>query len=571
MIIEVCNKCNNTVVGEFSPGATRKWMTALAKKGGMKAVLTAAGSVIPGFGNITGFLAGTAIDVIYGKDINKLIDKIADEFDDNKIYVFTCPNCGNRWSRKEEDIVHDENFSETSNSTSYSVRNSSDYEDNAHERFAERFDTFLEKVDNAIENRNDAENLAREMELYAGDIESANTIVASQYYYLAGICMLLYVKQHYADKDTKPSVSIARRYLKKAYRLFDDGEYRLMLTAADTLSCLSPKQCIKESIETTHYSFQNGTLFKEDWLIEIYEECRFLSIIHADRMIDEAEEGKYDDDIRVKLWKAGLSLQDKDYRMICYLNISIHCTDRKAGEKVSLEEAEALNAVVNTQGYSIENCDVNNFYDRGWLEGCVYLAQSIIQNENPYVDTDIKEQFNILERISDFVGCFAGILACKSLGLYYEEGIVIEKNISKALSYYKKAGSEEDIHRLMAESKTSFKTVSSSFSSSISDSEAEYLEEFKECFENGVLSNGERRLLEKLRVKLGISESRATELKASLLRSQLTVEEQEYLSEYNECFRERGVITSGERRLLNKLRMTLGLSESRAEELEKIN
>lgn len=104
MISEICEQCHNTVIGEFTPSATRKWLTALAKKGGMKAVLTYAGSVIPGFGNIAGFLTGAAIDVLYGDNINKMVDKIADQFEDNKLYVFTCPQCGNAWTRAENQI-----------------------------------------------------------------------------------------------------------------------------------------------------------------------------------------------------------------------------------------------------------------------------------------------------------------------------------------------------------------------------------------------------------------------------------------------------------------------------------
>ncbi|MBD5188794.1 MAG: hypothetical protein HDS95_00740 [Bacteroidales bacterium] len=104
MIKERCSHCGNMVVGEFAPSTTRKYLTGLAKKGGMKAVLAAVGSVVPGFGNAAGFLVGGALDLIYGDDIKKFIDKVADEFDDNKVYVFDCPQCGHSWAKKEEDI-----------------------------------------------------------------------------------------------------------------------------------------------------------------------------------------------------------------------------------------------------------------------------------------------------------------------------------------------------------------------------------------------------------------------------------------------------------------------------------
>ena len=65
------------------------------------------------------------------------------------------------------------------------------------------------------------------------------------------------------------------------------------------------------------------------------------------------------------------------------------------------------------------------------------------------------------------------------------------------------------------------------------DPEGEYLEELKACLEeDSEISVKERRLLNRLRDRLGISEERAEELESSLLKPQLTEEEQEYLEEY---------------------------------------
>lgn len=100
--------------------------------------------------------------------------------------------------------------------------------------------------------------------------------------------------------------------------------------------------------------------------------------------------------------------------------------------------------------------------------------------------------------------------------------------------------------------------------------ELEYLEEIKLCLEeDSVISTRERRLLERIRQQLGISEQRATELEASLMKSQLTEEEQEYLDEYKTCLEEEGEITPKKRRILDKFRKTLGISEERALEIEK--
>lgn len=50
----------------------------------------------------------------------------------------------------------------------------------------------------------------------------------------------------------------------------------------------------------------------------------------------------------------------------------------------------------------------------------------------------------------------------------------------------------------------------------------------------------------------------------------LTSDEQEYLEEYKECLNDSGVITSSERRLLERLRKSLGISEERVKEIELI-
>lgn len=525
-------------------------------------MLTAAGSVIPGFGNVSGFLAGTAIDLIYGKDINKLVDYVADLFDDNKIYVFTCPNCGYSWTRKEEDLIFDSDEDGYTESYSESVCSS----EALVEEFKEKFDDFLERVDAAIVNALSTKELTAEMAVEGDAIREVDEATASQYYYLAGLCSLLYAKEHASDPDASEFAVCAEAYLARANSLLPDNEYELMQQAAMSLAAKTPEECVNVgTLDTANYQFPDVTLFEEDWLISIYEYCRFHSMYVADVCATRTDEGQFGDEFYLKLWKPGLKFQDKDYRMYSNVNVARYCTDREDGENVTYEESNALNAVVTTSGYSIDTCDVEDLFDRAWLEGCVYYAESVVEKVNPYVAPHVKGQLSILERISELGDCYPVMLACYALGRYYEKGIGVEKNLAKARMYYQKAGCEKELARLENE------TSASAESCSLSENEAEYAEEVKVCLENGEISNGERRLLEKLRVKLGISDDRAAEIEASLSDPQLTEAEQEYVDGYNECLRESGVITSGERRLLNKLRITLGISESRAEELEKIN
>lgn len=105
---------------------------------------------------------------------------------------------------------------------------------------------------------------------------------------------------------------------------------------------------------------------------------------------------------------------------------------------------------------------------------------------------------------------------------------------------------------------------------SISSKEQEYIGELKACLEeDGVISDRERRLLNRLRLSLGISEGRAKELESSIQQStQLTSEEQEYADEVKACLEDDGEISSKERRLLDKLRDSLGIHPARAKEIE---
>lgn len=107
-------------------------------------------------------------------------------------------------------------------------------------------------------------------------------------------------------------------------------------------------------------------------------------------------------------------------------------------------------------------------------------------------------------------------------------------------------------------------------SNSVSPEEQDYLTELKACLGNDdIISDRERRLLNKLRQSLGISEERAKELESCIYSIvQLTSEEQEYADEVKACLEDDGEISPKERRLLDKLRDSLGIQPSRAQEIE---
>jgi len=71
--------------------------------------------------------------------------------------------------------------------------------------------------------------------------------------------------------------------------------------------------------------------------------------------------------------------------------------------------------------------------------------------------------------------------------------------------------------------------------SMFTSNEQKYIGEVKECLADGEITRTGRRLLKMHRERLGISETRAAELEASVATPQLTDEEKENLEAYREA------------------------------------
>ena len=188
-----------------------------------------------------------------------------------------------------------------------------------------------------------------------------------------------------------------------------------------------------------------------------------------------------------------------------------------------------------------------------------YLLKARIYNAFFFFLTEDKQK---LEALSD-----------EQLSEYFEDATDCAKN---ALAYCEdddKTEEEflngripeqiEELKQLRCGKKSS---MHSSSSTSITSEEQEYLEEIRACLDNdGEITSRERRLLDRLRKSLGITEARAKELEASV--NNMSDEEKEYQEELKACL-EDGRISDRERRLLDRLRKSLGISEECAKAIE---
>ena len=189
----------------------------------------------------------------------------------------------------------------------------------------------------------------------------------------------------------------------------------------------------------------------------------------------------------------------------------------------------------------------------------LYLFKARIYNAFFFYLAENKQELDALsdEQLSEF---FVGATDCADKVLAFSEcddktdEEFLNRRIPKQI---------EELKQLRCGKNTS---MHSSSSASVTSEEQEYLEEIRACLDNdGEISSRERRLLDRLRKSLGITEARAKELETSV--NNMSDDEKEYQEELKACL-EDGTISDRERRLLDRLRKSLGISEERAKAIE---
>ena len=188
-----------------------------------------------------------------------------------------------------------------------------------------------------------------------------------------------------------------------------------------------------------------------------------------------------------------------------------------------------------------------------------YLFKARVYNAFLFYLAEDKQELEALsdEQLSDY---FAGATDCADKVLAFCE---LDDKSDEEFLNRRIPEQIEELKQLRCGKKSS---IHSSSSASVTSEEQEYLEEIRACLDNdGEITSRERRLLDRLRKSLGITEARAKELEASV--NSMSDEEKEYQEELKACL-EDGTISDRERRLLDRLRESLGISEERAKAIE---
>ncbi len=188
-----------------------------------------------------------------------------------------------------------------------------------------------------------------------------------------------------------------------------------------------------------------------------------------------------------------------------------------------------------------------------------YLFKARVYNAFLFYLAEDKQELEALsdEQLSDY---FAGATDCADKVLAFCE---LDDKSDEEFLNRRIPEQIEELKQLRCGKKSS---IHSSSSASVTSKEQEYLEEIRACLDNdGEITSRERRLLDRLRKSLGITEARAKELEASV--NSMSDEEKEYQEELKVCLKD-GTISDRERRLLDRLRKSLGISEERAKAIE---
>lgn len=166
------------------------------------------------------------------------------------------------------------------------------------------------------------------------------------------------------------------------------------------------------------------------------------------------------------------------------------------------------------------------------------------------------------------------ILKCADLGI---EGYIIkpfdaEEGLLNILKYYESRNPQQakalelEYEKILG----SRHLVQPSLTESFTRKESEYLEEIRLCLDDGIISDEQRRVLEHIEGKLGITLERAIKIENSVREEHLSysIQELEYIEELLFCLGA-GSISDDVRRLLDRIGYNLKLTKERADELEK--
>lgn len=492
--VETCPKCGNVVDGKIKRSTISKGVRGVIKKGGMKATLAAAGTVVPGFGTVPGFLVGAAIDAVYGDKINNLVDKTADSFIKDEQYEFSCPKCGHKWTshvsidnRKMDVDVNDELFS---------------------------------KMKLIIQDKLGVD----ESEI------TPNAIIVND-----------------LGADDLDTVELVMEYEKAFGISISDEEGEQIVTVGDAYHCIMShlsEENYEENDEDDEDEEDDDDTTLEAYFYYRKRSCieHYVNYLHTMEFttVEElyqriAEDTGAEVELTQEDNLTDILMDEVDWDLCKWHNFITTLPHGGNDEPFHL----------NIYYYGTD--DEVGVYLIGVIESGSIATGDIIllcaENEEP-IPAKI-EKVELFEKILDEAE------AGDSVGLIID---VDPDLIPSELAFAIKEGEQQE---------------APSSPNSLTAGEQEYLNEYQEMKADSEISDRDRRFLEKIRKSNGISEARAKQLEEMAELPAISEGEQEYLKEYREMVSE-GELSERDRRFLEKIRQTNGITEERVKQLEAL-
>ncbi|MBR1788983.1 MAG: acyl carrier protein [Bacteroidaceae bacterium] len=278
---------------------------------------------------------------------------------------------------------------------------------------------------------------------------------------------------------------------------------------------------------------------------EVLEDAQFVRDLGADSL-DVVE-------LIMELEKDfGISISDEDAERMSTVGDAIdYIYSHKPLEELESNDNEAID-------YTTTQPNENEFYfkieDVFYIEGRGVVVTGRVEGENIHVgdNVEIRSNNRCLKAQVTGVEMFRKILneaePGDNCGLLLKGNGVNQDSLEKGMEIFK---------------------ANTNISSSLTDNEQQYLDAIKESLEDGAeITPRDRRMLERIRTSLSISEERAKELEATLA-PQLTDDEKEYLEMYRD-FKEDGEIGEKERRKLDRFAGVLNIPAERIKDIERM-
>ena len=368
--------------------------------------------------------------------------------------------------------------------------------------FSADWDQFFDKLDSYLNNRQNFEEEYNSICRKAKNQEYDNPNSSACYYYMAAIlCQFYYNEDPERPQSEKEwAVELGRNAIRSAReKMPDDEEFKTLSLLFELLTTkqnmhnatsLSRKlQSIKR--ECPHIETIEEALIKpealRDWFENAYNEILF----------DLLFEGKVEDDLKLKaeLSKELISSPnevDKELAYACLADALFDMGNYKEAERYAIMGKDLRG---NLQEYNHEN-------DFFW--GMCWSIYARCQEEAG----DMDYAMTLIEK-----GASLGIPWCeKELTRLQDEGYCSNEepdDIDRETNNY--SSFEEE-----------YGAKNTTKGSQFTPNEQDYLDTLKDCFEDGNITHRERKMLERIRVSLGISEERAKEIESFLIGNPIT-------------------------------------------------